>query len=131
MENSLRVDSKTDTHEIALHGTPEQAAYATGCLMAASEKGGCTSFTTKTNQTTGEIEIQTSGTRDQAVITLRELYEAEVIDCDHELTEEIPVDDDRWIGADGELHERSNPDATRCQICGKYYNPSTEGWEVE
>lgn len=53
----------------------------------------------------------------------------ELIECDHEFTETVDVDDDRWIGADGELHERSNPDATRCLICGKYYNPAEEEWQ--
>ena len=131
MENRLRINSKTDDYEITLNGTAKDAAFAIGCIMVASEKGGCPSFTASTKPTTGRIELKMSGNRNQARITLRELYEDEVVDCDHELTEEIPVDDNRWIGADGELHERSNPDATRCQICGKYYNPSTEEWEVE
>lgn len=131
MENSLRINSTTDEYEITLNGTAKDAAFAIGCLMVASEKGGCPSFTARTKPTTGRIELKMSGNRNQARITLRELYEDDVIDCDHEITEEIPVDDDRWFGADGELHERSNPDATRCQICGKYYNPVEGEWYSE
>lgn len=69
------------------------------------------------------------GTSEELIAALRILYKAELIECDHEFTETVDVDDDRWIGADGELHERSNPDATRCLICGKYYNPAEEEWQ--
>ena len=85
----------------------------------------------KINEKVNEYEIVLKGTREAAKTALRVLYEEEIIECDHELTEEVSVDDTRWIGADGELHERSNPDAIRCQICGKYYNPSTDEWEDE
>ena len=130
MENNIRHKQTTDTYEITLNGTPTEAAFAIGCLMEASDKCGCLSFTAEAPNT-GRITIKTEGTREQAKNTLRELYEAEVIDCDHEFTEDVPVDDTRWIGNDGEVHARSNPDAIRCQICGKYYNPAEETWEDE
>ena len=63
-----------------------------------------------------------------AIETLRTLYEAELIECDHSYTEEIVVDDTRWLEPDG-LHERSNPDETRCLICGKTYNNQEQTWE--
>ena len=131
MENRLRINSTTDDYEITLNGTAKDAAFAIGCIMAASEKGGCASFEASTKPSTGRIELKMSGSRSQAKTTLRELYESEVIDCDHEITEDVPVDDTRWIGSDGEIHARSNPDAVRCQICGKYYNPAEEEWEDE
>lgn len=77
----------------------------------------------------GTATIIIKGTSEELIAALRILYEAELIECDHEFTEEVSVDDTRWIGADGELHERSNPDATRCLICGKYYNPAEEEWQ--
>lgn len=66
----------------------------------------------------------------QAVKTLKQLYDAELIDCDHEYTEKVPVDDTRWLEPDG-VHERSNPDETRCIICESIYNPKEETWEQQ
>lgn len=59
---------------------------------------------------------------------LRQLYENDLIDCDHSYTEEIAVDDTRWMEPDGP-HARSNPDQTQCLICGKIYNPEEEEWQ--
>ena len=49
-------------------------------------------------------------------------------ECEHKRTEMVSVDDDCWMGADHEIHERSNPDIEHCLDCGKYYNPKTEEW---
>lgn len=75
--------------------------------------------------------ITIRGTNEQLVEALRTLYENDLVDCDHEFTETVGVDDDRWIGPDGELHERSNPDCEHCLICGKYYYPEAEEWRDE
>lgn len=63
-----------------------------------------------------------------ALSALRQLYENELIECDHSYTEIVAVDDDRWLEPDG-VHERSNPDETRCLICGATYNQKEETWE--
>ena len=84
----------------------------------------------------GDLEEKTAtitirGTTEQLVEALRTLYENDLVDCDHEFTETVGVDDDRWIGSDGELHERSNPDCEHCLVCGKYYYPEAEEWRDE
>lgn len=71
------------------------------------------------------------GNREEIKNALTDIYEADIIECEHEFTETVGVDDDRWIGEDGELHERSNPDCEHCLICGKYYYPEAEEWRDE
>lgn len=61
---------------------------------------------------------------------LVDIYNADLIDCGHEFTEQEPQDDTRWLAPDG-LHERSNPDITRCLICGAWYNDGTEEWQYD
>lgn len=67
--------------------------------------------------------------REKAIDNLRTFISYELLECEHDFTEQVDVDDDRWIGNDGELHERSNPDVTRCLVCGKVYNEKTGEWE--
>lgn len=67
--------------------------------------------------------------RDRAIDNLRTFISCELLECEHDFTEMVDVDDERHIGSDGELHEISNPDLTRCLVCGKIFNPRTEEWE--
>lgn len=85
----------------------------------------------KINDKANEYEIVLKGTREAAIAALRVLSDEDIIECDHEITETVGVDDTRWFGADGELHERSNPDIERCLICGKYYYPEIEEWRED
>ena len=75
--------------------------------------------------------ITIRGTTEQLVEALRTLYENDLVDCDHEFTEAVGVDDDRWFGPNGELYERSNPDCEHCLVCGKYCYPEAEEWRDE
>lgn len=113
-------------NELILRGSEEQAKAAVAAFAG-------TSYIPLAKAAVGPIDktatIIIKGTSEELIAALRILYKAELIECDHEFTETVDVDDDRWIGADSELHERSNPDATRCLICGKYYYPETEEWE--
>lgn len=59
------------------------------------------------------------------------LVEEEVIECEHNFTEQVEVEDDRWFDSKGNMVERSNPDQTRCIICGKILNPKTKEWVDE
>ena len=65
---------------------------------------------------------------EDAVETLKQLWAQDVIECDHSYTELISVDDTRWLEPDG-VHERSNPDETRCLVCGAIYNELEEEWQ--
>lgn len=67
------------------------------------------------------------GNREEIKNALTDIYEADLIECEHEFTEDVEVDDTRWLAPDG-LHERSNPSVERCQICGKIYDPDEEEW---
>lgn len=86
-------------------------------------------YSTKRQKDTMQYEIVLKGTAEQAGAALAALYDEDLIECDHEFTEEISVDDTRYFDGAGNLVERSNPDQTRCLICGKIYNPSSEEWE--
>ena len=66
--------------------------------------------------------------RKNAENVLKQLYENELIECDHSYTERVEVDDTRWLEQDG-VHERENEDETRCLICGAIYNQKEETWE--
>lgn len=85
----------------------------------------------KINAQTDEYEIVLKGTRQAAIAALRVLCDEGIIECDHEITETVGVDDTRWFDASGHLQERSNPDIERCEICGKYYYPEVEEWRDE
>ena len=63
----------------------------------------------------------------EALEVLRQLYAQDLLECDHSYTELVAIDDTRWLEPDG-VHERSNPDMTKCLICEKYYEPETEEW---
>lgn len=76
-------------------------------------------------------EKQWSDECQEEVLVPIEVNEFDEDECTHERTEMVGVDDDRWMGADHEIHERSNPDVEHCLDCGKYYNPKTEDWEDE
>jgi hypothetical protein len=77
------------------------------------------------------LKISVHGTEKQIIEVLRTLYEEELIGCNHEITEYVPVDDDRHFDGAGNLHEHSNPDALRCIVCGKYWHPAEEEWRDE
>lgn len=111
--------------ELELHGTEDQARWAMEAF-AGTDYLMLSRVALNPANKTATITIR--GTNEQLIGALRTLYENELVDCDHAFTETVGVDDDRWFGADGELHERSNPDIERCVICGKYYNPETEEW---
>lgn len=113
---------------LALHGTEDQARLATEAF-AGTDYLMLSKVELNPAEKTATITIR--GTNEQLVGALRTLYENDLVDCDHEFTENVGVDDDRWIGPDGELHERSNPDCERCLICGKYYYPEAEEWRDE
>lgn len=113
---------------LELHGTEDQARWATQAF-AGTEYLMLSKVELNPAKKTATITIR--GTNEQLIGALRTLYENELVDCDHEFTETVGVDDDRWIGADGELHERSNPDCEHCLICGKYYYPEAEEWRDE
>lgn len=81
----------------------------------------------KHNAKTGEYEIVLRGTREAAIAALRALCDEDVIECDHEITSKEPADDTRWMAPDG-VHERSNPDTIRCEICGAFYDPDADDW---
>ena len=114
--------------ELELHGTEDQARWAMEAF-AGTEYRILSKVALNPANKTAMIIIR--GTNEQLIGALRILYENELIDCDHEFVETVGVDDDRWFGADGELHERSNPDIERCVICGKYYYPEAEEWRDE
>ena len=61
---------------------------------------------------------------------LIDVYNADLIECEHEFTEDVPTDDTRWLAPDG-VHGHSNPDAIRCEICGRYYNRTEEEWQYQ
>lgn len=88
-------------------------------------------YSTKQDKEKQTYEIILRGSKELAITALQVLYGEDIIDCDHEFTEEIGVDDTRYFDGAGNLVERSNPDQTRCLICGKIYNPNTEEWEGE
>ena len=113
---------------LELHGTEDQAYWALKTL-AGTDYLILSKVEMSPANKTATITIR--GTNEQLIGALRTLYENELVDCDHEFTETVSVDDDRWFGADGELHERSNPDIERCLICGKFYNPHEEEWRDE
>lgn len=113
---------------LAIHGTEYQARLATEAL-AGTDYLKLSKVELNPAEKTATITIR--GTNEQLAGALRALYENDLVDCDHEFTETVGVDDDRWIGPDGELHERSNPDCEHCMICGKYYYPEAEEWRDE
>lgn len=84
----------------------------------------------RANEKADEYEITLKGSREAAKAALRALHEDGIIDCDHEFTRQESVDDTRWLAPNG-LHERSNKDVTRCEICGAWYEPHTEKWNHE
>ena len=113
---------------LGLHGTEYQARLATEAF-AGTDYLKLSKVELNPAEKTATTTIR--GTNEQLVGALRTLYENELVDCDHEFTETVGVDDDRWIGPDGELHERSNPDCEHCLVCGKYYYPEAEEWRDE
>ena len=113
---------------LALHGTEDQARRATEAFAGTDYLKLSKVELNPANKT---ATVTVRGTNEQLVGALRTLYENDLVDCDHEFTEAVGVDDDRWIGPDGELHERSNPDCEHCLICGKYYYPEAEEWRDE
>lgn len=113
---------------LALHGTEDQARWATEAL-AGTDYLKLSRVELNPAGKTATVTIR--GTTEQLVEALRTLYENDLVDCDHEFTETVGVDDDRWIGSDGKLHEHSNPDCGHCLICGKYYYPEAEEWRDE
>lgn len=113
---------------LALHGTEDQARWATEAFAGADY---LKLSKVELNPAEKTATITIHGTNEQLVEALRTLYENELIDCDHEFTETVGVDDDCWFGPDGELHERSSPDCEHCLICGKYYYPEAEEWRDE
>lgn len=86
-------------------------------------------YSTQHDLDKGTCDIVLHCTKEQAAEALRALYEAELIECGHELTHTEGVDDTRYFDAAGNLQERSNPDVEVCDICGKIYNPQEEEWE--
>ena len=113
---------------LAIHGTEDQARWATEAL-AGTDYLKLSKVELNPAEKTATVTIR--GTDEQLAGALRILYENDLVDCDHEFTETVGVDDDRWFGPDGELHERSNPDREHCLICGKYYYPEAEEWRDE
>lgn len=122
----VNLDKKNSV--LALHGTEDQARWATEAL-AGTDYLKLSKVELNPAEKTATVTIR--GTDEQLAGALRILYENDLVDCDHEFTETVGVDDDRWIGPDGELHERSNPDCEHCLICGKYYYPEAEEWRDE
>lgn len=114
--------------ELELHGTDAQARWA---MEAFAGTDYLLLSKVEINPVNQAATIRIHGTNEQLIGALRTLYENELIECDHEFTETVGVDDTRWIGNDGEVHARSNPDAEHCLICGKYYNPVEEDWQSE
>ena len=90
---------------LELHGTEDQARWAMQALVGT---GYLKLSKVELNPAEKTATITIRGTNEQLIVALRILYENELVDCDHEFTETVGVDDDRWIGADGELHERSH-----------------------
>lgn len=122
----VATDKKYDV--LAIHGTEYQARLATEAL-AGTDYLKLSKVEINPAEKTATVTVR--GTDEQLAGALRTLYENDLVDCDHEFTEAVGVDDDRWIGPDGELHERSNPDCEHCLICGKYYYPEAEEWRDE
>ena len=77
-----------------------------------------------------EVEIEVPGTADDHLEALKTLYREELIECNHEIVERVPVDDTVWLGMDAEIHTKSNPDILHCKICGKIYNQRMDEWEA-
>lgn len=75
-------------------------------------------------------EVKLAGTKKEIQEAMKTLYLEDFLDCDHEITEQEEQDDTRWLAPDG-LHERSNPDITRCLICGAWYNDGAEEWQYD
>lgn len=72
----------------------------------------------------------TSKQYEQAVQTLKQLYDAELLACDHSYTEKVSVDDTVWLEPDGP-HARINEDEERCLICGAFYNKEEQEWQQQ
>lgn len=58
----------------------------------------------------------------EAFALLAEFQAEAELDCDHEFTHSEPRDDTRYFDCNGNLQERSNPDAEVCDICGEVLN---------
>lgn len=129
LETSYKIEypDKGD-NELTLHGSVELTREAVEAFAGSDCLPGAKVSVDPDNET---ATIIIKGTSKELVAALRLLYENELIECDHEFTESVSVDDTRWFGSDGEVHARSNPDAERCLICGKYYNPVEEDWQSE
>lgn len=78
---------------------------------------------------TSEVEVIIPGSKRDAIQAARTLYKEELMECEHEFTEYVGTDDSIWMGPDGELHQKSNPDVEHCLVCGKFYNQDAEEWE--
>lgn len=75
----------------------------------------------------GKKELTVKGSRQDLKEALRALYNEDQIECRHDFTNREPADDTRWLAPDG-VHERSNPDTIRCEICGAFYDPDGDDW---
>lgn len=86
---------------------------------------------TKIEQKKDKYELVLRGTKEQVIAALETLYLDDLVECDHEFTEPVSVDDTHYFDTDGNLHGHSNPDTERCLVCGKIYNNNSEEWEWE
>ncbi len=117
-------------YDIAILGTEEDAAFALGVLLSLKHCDGFSVEKIIIDRKRKAI-IRLTAWKTKAIEILRELYETDAIDCEHEITSLEGVDDDIRMGSDGEIHQHSHPDIERCKICGKFYNTATESWEKD
>ena len=109
--------------ELVLTGTNEQALAALHALDESESH--YNEVTVAFEETDGsDAKLTLPGNPIEIKNALIDVYNADLIECEHEFTEEVPVDDTRWLAPDG-VHGHSNPDAIRCEICAQKKNGNT------
>ena len=115
--------------ELVLTGTNEQVLAALHALDESESH--YNEVTVAFEGTDGsDAKLTLPGNSIEIKNALIDVHEAGLIDCGHEFTEDVPTDDTRWLAPDG-VHGHSNPDAIRCEICGRYYNRVEEEWQYQ